>query len=145
MKKRIISFLLLILFLAAFTVFSWFLGGAGITLDFGEDALTVSGPKKFSFSVDYDRIADLDLVELSDTGTLISGGENRSYSWGTWETGAWDRYTLCAAKKADTAILITTQEDELLVFSYQDDETTAAVFQMFTELLAHRAEAETAA
>lgn len=145
MKNKVIRFLLLLLVLAAFTVLSRFLGGANITLDFDEDALTIGGPKKLSVIVEYDRIAGLELVELADTGTLVSGGENRSYSWGTWENDTWGRYTLCAAKKADTAILITTQDGESLVFNYQDDDTTTSIFQMFTELLAHRVETEAAA
>lgn len=140
MRSRIKNYLLLILFLAAFTLLTWFLGGTGVTPDFGEDALRVSGPNKFSFTVDYDQIAALELVELTDAGTMLSGGENRSYYWGSWEHNAWGVYTLCAAKKADTAILITTRDDELLVFNYQDNDTTASIFQMFSELLAHRAE-----
>lgn len=144
MKNRVLRFLLLLLFLAAFTALSLALGGSGITLDFDTDGLTVSGPKKFSFAVEYGRIAGLEQVELTDPGTLISGGENRSYTWGTWENDAWGQYTLCAAKKADAAIRITTRDGASLVFNYQDNDTTASIFQMFTELLAHQAEREEA-
>lgn len=142
MKNRLKGFILLILFLAAFTLLAPRFGGIGTNVDFGADSLTVTGPKKFSFTVDYDQIASLELVELTDTGTMLSGGENRSYYWGSWENDAWGRYTLCAAKKADTAILVTTENNALLVFNYQGDDTTASMFQMFTELLAHRGETE---
>ena len=138
MKNRLTSVLLLILFLVVFTVLSRLFGGAGITLDFDEDALTAGGPKKFSVVVEYDSIDSLELVELDSAGTLISGGENRSCFWGTWENDAWGQYTLCAAKKADTAILNTTQDHEIIVFNYQNNDTTAEMFQMFTELLTHR-------
>lgn len=145
MKNRNISLALLILFLAAFTILSRLFGGAGITLDFDQDALTIGGPKKFSIVVEYDSIDSLELVELTDAGTLISGGENRSYFWGTWENDTWGQYTLCAAKKVDTAILITTQDHELIVFDDYSNDTTAEMFQMFTELLTHRTIPEAAA
>lgn len=145
MSTRAKNTIFLLLVLVVFTVGSWAMGGTGVTPDFGADALTVSGPKKFSFTVDYDQVADLELVELTDPGTLLSGGENRSYFWGSWENEAWGAYTLCASKKADTAIRLTTREGESLVFNYQDDDTTKSMLQMFTDLLAHRAETEEAA
>ena len=145
MKNRLKGYILLILFLAAFTLLASQFGGIGMNVDFGEDSLTVTGPKKYSFTVDYDQIASLELVELTDAGTMISGGENRSYYWGSWENDTWGRYTLCAAKKTDTAILITMQNDALLVFNYQGDDTTVSISQMFTELLAHRSETQKAA
>ena len=142
MSTKAKNTIFLILVLVVFTVGAWTMGGTGVTPDFGADALTVSGPKKFSFTVDYDQVADLELVELTDPGTLLSGGENRSYFWGSWENEAWGAYTLCASQKIDTAIRLTTRDGESLVFNYQDDDTTKSMLQMFTDLLAHRAETE---
>lgn len=120
------------------TLVSVFAGSTGIKLDFGEDVLTVSGPKQFSGSVSYDSIADLELVNLEDLGEVVSGDENSSYCWGTWTNSAWERYTLCVSKAADTAICVTTAAGERLVFNYQNDETTAQIYEMFTQLLAAR-------
>ena len=142
MSARAKNTIFMILVLVVFLIGTWVLGGTDTTPDFGDDALTVSGPQKFSFTVDYDQIADLELVELTDPGALISGGENRSYYWGSWENDAWGAYTLCAAKKIDTAILLTTRDGEYLVFNYQDGDTTQSMLQMFRELLEHRAETE---
>ncbi|MGN1004472.1 MAG: PH domain-containing protein [Oscillospiraceae bacterium] len=140
-KNTIVLVLVLVVFLVLTSIF----GGTGMNVDFGEDTLTVTGPKKYSFTVDYDQIASLELAELTEAGTMISGGGNRSYYWGSWENDAWGRYTLCAAKKTETVILITTREDERLAFNYQGSDTTASIFQMFNELLEHRTETETAA
>lgn len=120
------------------TVVSSFTGGTGIKLDFGEDVLTVSGPGKFSASVSYDSITALELVTLEDPGQAVSGAENSSYRWGEWKNSAWEGYTLIAAKGLDTAICVTTAEGERLVFNYQNDETTAQIHEMFTQLLAAR-------
>lgn len=144
MSSKAKNTIFLILVLVVFTVGSWAMGGTGVTPDFGDDALTLGGPQKFSFTVTYDQIEALELVELADPGTMRSGGENRSYYWGSWENEAWGAYTLCAYKKFDTAILLTARNGEHLVFNYQDSDTTASMLQMFQELLAHRTETEQA-
>lgn len=138
MKRSTKNTLLLLLFLVAFTILSQLFGGTGVSPDFQEDALTVTGPEKYSFTVDYDRIAALELVELTDPGSPVSGEENRRYFWGVWENDAWGEYTVCAAKKIDAAILITTLDGERLAFNYTDDDTTSSILEMFTELLASR-------
>lgn len=132
------NILLVLVIVAVFTVFSLINGGTGIRLDFGDDTLTVKGPNRFSCSVSYDSIAALELVELVDPGAAVSGSENSGFRWGEWSSGAWGPYTLCAGKQADTAICVTTDEGQRLVFNYQNDETTARVFEMFSQLLAAR-------
>ena len=145
MSAKAKNTIFLVLVLVAFIVLTSIFGGTGMNVDFGEDSLTVFGPGKYSFTVDYDRVADMERVELTDPGAMISGGENRSYCWGSWENEAWGSYTLCASKKIDTAIHMTTTDGEHLVFNFQDEDTTASILEMFTQLLAHRAETEAAA
>ncbi|MGN0967695.1 MAG: hypothetical protein ACI4O3_00380 [Oscillospiraceae bacterium] len=144
MNAKAKNTIFLVLVLAAFLVLTAVFGGTGMNVDFSDDSLTVSGPGKYSFTVDYDQIAKMELVELADPGTMLSGGENRSYYWGSWENEVWASYTLCASKKIDTALKITTRDGDLLVFNYQDDDTTASILEMFTQLLAHRTETEAA-
>lgn len=140
MKKTTRNSLLFLLFLVVIAFGAQLLGWTGVAPNFDEDALTVTGPQKFSFTVDYDSITALELVELDGYGDLISGDENRTYVWGVRENDAWGRYTLCVAKKTAEAVLITTQEGEKFVFNYQGSKTTQGISEMFVELLAHRAE-----
>ena len=140
MKKTIRNCLVLLLFLVIATILMQKLGWTGVVPNFDEDALTVTGPQKFSFTVDYDQIAALELVELDGYGDLISGGESRTYAWGVRENGAWGRYTLCVAQKTAETVLITTREGERFAFNYQDSQTTQDICEMFEELLDHRAE-----
>lgn len=132
------NYIWIVIVLVAFTLFSFLRGGSGISPDFQEDSLTIHGPNKFSITVQYDQIAHMELVELSDPGNMLSGGENRSCRWGTWERDDWGSYFLCALKKVDTAISITTLEGERVVFNYQDRDTTESILDMFHELLADR-------
>ena len=140
MSSKTKNYLFLVLVLVGATLFFLLQGGNGITPDFQEDSLTVQGPEQFSFTIFYDEIDNVELVELDDPGILHSGGENRSYYWGQWETESWGVYTLCAAKKASAAILITTVDDQRLVFNYQNDDTTRELFSMFSQLLDSRME-----
>lgn len=139
MKRTLKLFLYAIIFIAAFMAFTWFTGRNSVTIDFGEDALTLYAPKGHTISIEYDLIKSLELVEIpEDTGSILSGGENRRYSWGERENTAWGTYTLYISKKIDVAILITTYNDEIFVYNYESDQTTTSMIQMFTELLAHR-------
>lgn len=125
-----------IVLIIAILIIALMRGNNNISPDFGDDALTVRAPKEFSFTVAYDEISSIDLVELTDPGDMLSGGNNRSCSWGVWENEAWGQYARCTTAKADTAILITTADGEHFVFSCEDDDTTASLTKAFQDLLA---------
>lgn len=135
MTSRGKTTLLVIAIVIGFTIINLIQGGSTITLDFGSDALTVSGPERFSHTVRYDSITSLTLLDLTDPGGAVSGGENRSYRWGEWENAVWQSYTLCAAKKVDTCICVMTSDGGRFLFNYEDQDTTSAILKMFTQLL----------
>lgn len=138
-SKKNLNYYLPAILIAAVIIFTLIRGGSGMDMDFGDDTLVVSSPEEFSFSVDYDEISSTELVDFTDSGTMLSGGENSSYAWGVWENDAWGEYSMCVIKKLDTAILITTQDGERMVFNYESDDTTASLFQAFNEMLDNRA------
>lgn len=142
MTHRTKNILLMLAICVGFTLVSLLSGNDGIGLDFDEDFLTVSGPEKYSYSIAYSQISDLELVEQTDFGEPAAGEENRNYRWGGWKNDAWQEYDLCAAKTADMCILITADDGSRFAFNYQDDATTQQVYSMFTELLAHYPERE---
>lgn len=138
MAQRFKSTLWFITILVVFILVVWYRGGNNIYLDFGDSALTVTAPSNYTHTVSYDDVSTLELVELSDAGTAISGDENRKYRWGVWENDTWGQYTLCTAKEIDNAILVTTTRDELFVLNYENNETTVELLEMFTDLLENR-------
>lgn len=143
-NSKKVNYLISIIIIIAVLIIAQMRGDSNISLDFGDDSLTVRAPKEFSFSVAYDEISSIDLVEFNDPGNMLSGGENRNCSWGDWENEAWGQYTRGTSAKADTAILVTTTDNAHLVFSYEDDDTTASLIQGFNELLASRENEPTA-
>lgn len=122
-----------------FTIMMVITGGNGVDLDFGDDSLTIIGPEKYAFTIAYDNIAELALVTLGDPGSPTSEGqENRNFRWGEWANNDWQTYTICASKNMTQYILITTSDGKHITFNYQNSETTAEVYRMFTELLASK-------
>lgn len=138
MRQGIKNFLWIILVLVAFFAFSALRGGTAMYLDFGEDAVVATAPEHFSHTVNYDAITNLELVDEFDPGTMISGGETRKLYWGTWKNDIWGEYTLCASKKIDNALLVTSSNGELLVLNYENEKTTEALLTLFSDLVANR-------
>lgn len=141
MSARAKNILFLVVVLVIFTIYSLSGGARTVYTEFGADALTLTAPEEFSYTLAYDQVSSLALVELADEGSVVSGGENRFCSWGVRENDAWGRYTLCVVKKADSAILVTTTEGDRLVFSCENDATTESLLPAFQELLAEQAQA----
>lgn len=131
-------FLLILAIAIGFTIISGILGDGAIHLDFGDTALTITGPQKDTCTVDYQNILSLDILSLEDPGAAVSGSENDDYRWGTWENETFGTYSLFAAKSVTQHILITTEDGSYIVFNYDDDATTVSILDMFTQLLASK-------
>lgn len=138
MRQGIKNFLWIILVIVAFFAFSALRGGTTMYFDFGETAVVATAPEHFSHTVNYDDITNLELVDEFDPGTMISGGETRKLYWGTWKNDIWGEYTLCASKKIDNALLVTSSNGELLVLNYENEKTTEALLTLFSDLVANR-------
>lgn len=138
MSPRLKNFLWVIVVIIAFTIFTSVRGDTGMNLNFGEDALDVLGPEGFSFSIEYDEIKNVTLLDPIETGTQISGNKNRRFQWGLFENELLGQYTLCISKKIDNAVLISMQDGSLYAFNFESEETTEALIKLFNDLLAER-------
>lgn len=139
MKQSAKTLLVTVVVIAAFFLFSHFRGDTVTNISFGNDALTLTAPQQFTCTVQYDDILSLELAESFDTGTQISGGENRRYIWGERETEDRGRCTFCASKKIDNAIVLTMSDGGQILFNYESEDTTAAILSMLQSLLDDRA------
>ena len=131
----------ILVFLVALFLLSSLRDHSTTTISFDDDTFTLGAPESFSLTIEYDQVKALELVEQPDSGTAISGAENRKCRWGDWENNTWGQHTQCVLKKLDTAILLITSDEKKVLFNYESDEATASMHQMLTELLAHRTEA----
>lgn len=131
-KHKNLIFIFLILAMVLFYVFSG--GSIGISLDFGEDALSVSA-SDYDWAIPYDRIASLELAELPDWGVLTEGAERNKLCCGTWKNDAWGEYTLCVTPKNPQCIVVTMDNGDVFVLNYENSDSTTQLHNMFTELL----------
>lgn len=138
MKQTLKNFVWIIAIVIVFSGLMRLMGRVSVTLDFGEDALTVAAGNEFDYTVSYNEVESLKLVEISEAGEIVSGDETRYSAWGERENDTWGSYTLCISQKVDTAILVTMQNDEKLIFNAEDRETTEAMLDFFVQLLENR-------
>lgn len=108
-----------------------------IGINFETDALILDAPNDFSLSIAYDQIEPLELPEQTDSGSVISGDENRRYRWGERENDTWEQYTQFSLKKVDSVILLSTLDGEIVLFNCESEDTTTSMHKMLTDLLAH--------
>ncbi|MBQ8359489.1 MAG: hypothetical protein IJX37_06230 [Oscillospiraceae bacterium] len=125
---------LILIILAMVLIYTLSGGSVGISLDFGEDALSVSAAN-MDWNLSYDQIADMKLTELSNVGFMVEGIDKGSLQCGTWQNEIWNEYTLCICPKLSQCIVLTQNDGSIFVLNYESDESTAALYNMFTELL----------
>ena len=133
MKGKNGFFLAVVIFLAVFFLFAPYRNANTFNFALDTDSFTVTGPEDFAFTVSYDQIERMELFELSDPGSAVTGSENRSIRWGEWENSVFGKYTVCAAKRTDTVILITTRENAYFAFNYHTQKETEKIYQAFSE------------
>lgn len=138
MSERLKNFLWLVLVLIIFGVITFFRGNSSMSLDFDGNAITVTAPEKFIYSVPFENISDIEFIEEFDSGIIVNGNKNRNFLWGIWENDTLGQYTLCAYKKIDSAILVKETSGNILVFNYESEETTVSLADMIPKLIESR-------
>lgn len=134
MKNRNQNMIVFVVIIVGVTLFTLMGGKTGTYLDFGEEAVTVS-VSDFEREIAYADIAGLELTDLPDPGTMVTGGDKRTIRYGIWENDTWGSYTLFATPKISKGIVLTMNDGSVLVLNYQDEETTGSLHQLFTDLL----------
>lgn len=131
-KQKNLIFIVLILVMVLFYIFSG--GSVGISLDFGEEALTLSA-SNYDWHILYDQIESLELTDLPELGTIADGIEKHTLCCGTWENDTLGKYTLCADPRIDSCIVIRMKSSDIYVLNYESSDSTGQLHQMFTDLL----------
>lgn len=131
-KQKNFTFIILILAIVLFYIFSG--GSVGISLDFGEDALTLSAAD-YDWTIPYDQIQSLELAELPNTATTTEGVDKRTLRCGTWENDIWGEFILCIDPRIDPCIVITMESGDIYVLNYENYDSTVQLHKMFTNLL----------
>ena len=134
MKKKL-NRIILAAILIAVSVYFLFFTAAGSRLDFDETHFSLSFPDGSRYSVAYNEIVSLELLDAPDYGSAIDSRNEKGCTFGLWESTSLGLYTRCTLNKIPSAILLRDTDGSALVFNYQSDSNTRTVFQGFLELL----------
>lgn len=110
------------------------LGGSGMSVATGPEALTLTMHDGTAQVVEYANIISAELLEHADYGTVTEGRETRTGRSGTWEHPEWGSYTLCAYASCDSVLHLTTKAG-CYVVNLPSAEETRQVYQLIQEKL----------
>lgn len=139
MKTSLKTFLGIVAIVVIYYAVTSFGGGSSASVEFEDTTMTLHGPQDYSYTLEYTQIKSMELIDLPENlGTVISGGDALLLSWGERENDQWGAYTLFISKKIENAIMITTVDDEILVYNYESEDANESMMNLITELKARQ-------
>ncbi len=109
-------------------------GGGKMDLNIGEDSLSVEYGD-FTATVEYKDVTAIELVEVSDFGTPVDGGSDKSCRWGLWTNEGWGEYSQYSILSSDNAVLLHLSDGGVFLLSYESGETTLMLAQLLFDML----------
>lgn len=114
---------------AVVLVISLFRGNAPV-ISPGETQLTVQAPDGQVSYADYAEVTAVSLLDGADYGTCLEGESTGRYLYGSWESAAWGRYTLCVYAKVPACLVIESGSAGTLVVNCSSEEETNQLYEL---------------
>lgn len=108
------------------------MGGSGISVAPGPEALTLAMHDGTTGTVAYGAIRSAELLEKIDYGSAAEGKDTRAGKSGTWEHPEWGSYTLCVYASCDRVVRIRTDE-ACYVVNLPSEEETRQLYQLIQD------------
>lgn len=108
------------------------LGGSGVSVAPGPEALTLTMHDGSTRVVEYADMLSAELLENVDYGAVMEGTETRTGRSGTWEHPAWGSYTICTYASCDRVVRITTEVGSY-VMNLASEEETRQLYQLIQD------------
>lgn len=124
-KTRVINIIIIIALFVVGTVLAVSGNSYSVSPRADETSITIVGPQKYSFTVEYDKIESLELVDVFAPGEPVSGQEKFKYRWGTWKNPELGEYELATRSDIVPAIIIKTKDGKYYAFNLESAETTS--------------------
>ncbi len=130
------DFIVMVVIVVGVAIWSSVSGNDDVGLQLGDNFVTIVCPDedKTEFTMNFSDVTSMELVNVSDFGINISGGENRNVRYGVWENEKWGNYELYALTSFNECIVMHSA-DAVLVFNTESDEVTADLFTQIQEIL----------
>ncbi len=124
------SSLMVIVVIIAVTAFSFLTsGGNAMLIDMSDTSISFSGIDNFKHEIAYANIDSITLEEVADW-SVWSGHE-----FGYFRVGHMTDYVLFATTQADTVIIANLTDGTRMVFNYNNNSDTEAIYSMLLENL----------
>ena len=105
-----------------------------VQITIGESAVDIVSDK-YKMNIPYEMIETLELMDIVDGGTKISGSDNMVMRYGTWENDTWGTYCICADLDATSCIVAHLNDGQIFVFSQKNNEVTESVYNQILTYL----------
>ena len=115
------------LILVAVVVFSFFESQNKVKVTFNETAVDVVS-SKYTMNIPYDMIERAELTALPEAGTVVSGRDDMTIRYGTWNNDLYGEYYICADLAAENCITVHLKDGRVFLFSRLSAEETAGLF-----------------
>lgn len=106
-----------------------------ITVEFNDASVYINSTRYY-MSVEYEKIAYVELVQMPDRGEVVNGSDDMTIRTGIWTNDTWGEYTVCAIPHASNCIVMHLTDGRIFVFNARSDDYTA---ELYHELLTHAA------
>ena len=126
----LLCFLVIILVATAF----FMTNDATDQLAWDDQQLTLSLSETAVYTIAYDEITGVALVENVDFGTCLSGENSKRQVWGLWKNELLGEYVLYAYPGASPVIQISTDEEDFWI-ALDNADTTIAFYEAFLVML----------
>lgn len=140
-KFRNIVFVLILLI--GFTVYQMNRNSNPVTYQFASSSVTLTGPDNAPapVTVSYDTILSVYEITELELGECLSGMNNKTCQFGTWENDTFGTYTLCAYTPVTEYMVIQTTGGTV-VCNFESADATQHMYTAFLDLLNAKEETE---
>ena len=127
MKKSIFLVVAVIVLVTVFQLMTS--GGNAMLIDMSDTTISFSGIDDFKHEIAY---ADIDSIILEEVANWSVWG---GHEFGYFRVGHMTDYVLFATTQADTAIIANLTDGTRMVFNYNNNSDTEAIYSMLLENL----------
>lgn len=103
-------------------------------LNWDNTELVLTLSEDMVYTIPYEEITNVTLVENPDFGVCLSGGNDKRCQYGVWRNEALGEYVLYAYPDASPVIQVSTAQEDYW-FALEKSETTTAFYDGFLKML----------
>lgn len=106
----------------------------GITVEIGENSLTLAYSAEERWDIPFADIRSMALEAAFDRGAEVQGTTSRVQAFGAWKNAAYGAYRLCAFENVPACIVLET-DGGVVAFNYESVEATEKLFEALGPLV----------